>query len=667
LNPVFALLDDTAPNAHRTEAESLSRLYTGFVREHRSSDPASLDAVCEAVQADLAGGLHGVLLADYEWGAKLLGAGHAKLKADDHSCLRVLMFAQLQRLDGPAVADWLAQQEGQAEPAPAGTLGLQAEVTREAYEAAIARIHEAIRCGETYQVNYTYRLRGQVHGAPLALYRRLRARQAVSFGALIHLPMQPGDEVEWVLSRSPELMVRHTQGRLQTRPMKGTAARSQAPEGDSETARLLHADTKNRAENLMIVDLLRNDIGRIALTGSVKVPELFRIEPYATVFQMTSTIEAQRRPEVGLAGLLRAVFPCGSITGAPKHRTMEWIAALETSPRDLYTGAIGWLEGQPATTTADAAAPAADCPDLCLSVAIRTLALGPERAASAGGGGGLRDVELGVGGGIVLDSVAADEWEETRWKARFLTALDPGFALFETMRATHADGVAWRDRHRARLAASARQLGFAFDAQGFDALLDRCLALADPSDGPLRLRVALQADGRLALTHAPLAELAELLAGQPVRLLLADAPLPAARPLAAHKTTLRAEYDAGIARAQAAGAFDTLFFNADGALVEGGRSNLLLKLRGRWFTPPLSDGVLPGVMRGVLMDDPAWQLTAKRLTLDDLRQAEALVVCNALRGALPAVLAAPGDDAPAPSHAQPNLVTPALAPVEPAR
>lgn len=624
----FALLDD----AHATPARPTSRLLTGFVRTHRCTDPATLAATCAAIEDDLARGLHGVLLADYEWGAKLLHAGDAGLAAGDPGALRVLMFERLQRLDAAAVAGWLAGAEGRAEPSAAGAFDLRPTIGRAAFDAAIGRIHAAIRDGETYQVNFTYRLRGQAFGDPVALYRRLRARQDVDFGALIRLPAGDGDACEWVLSRSPELFLRHAGGRLQARPMKGTAVRALPPEGDSETARMLHEDVKNRAENLMIVDLLRNDLGRIARIGSVKVPELFSIEPYATVYQMTSTIEAARRPEVGLAGLLAAMFPCGSITGAPKHRTMEWIAALESTPRGLYTGAIGWLDApsDPAQGR---------CPDLCFSVAIRTLVLG-----AAGEGGG-RPLELGVGGGIVQDSVAADEWQETRWKARFLTALDPGLELFETVLATRAEGPRHRERHRARIAASAAALGFAFDAAAFDARLDaawRAACHEHPGAGAFRLRIALGPGGALAARCVPLAPLDPPgSAAAPVRLRCAAEPL-APHALAAHKTTLREAYDAGIRAAEAEGAFDTLFFAPDGRLLEGGRSNVFLHIDGRWCTPPVADGVLPGVMRAQLLADPALAAEERRLTRADLARAERILVCNALRGALEATLADPG-------------------------
>jgi para-aminobenzoate synthetase / 4-amino-4-deoxychorismate lyase len=612
----FALLDDRDASRDRPT----SRLYTGFVREHRCVDPAALDATWAKVDADLAAGLHALVLADYEWGAKLLRAGHAELPLDDVSCLRVLMFGSLERLAAYEVNDWLARRAAdERDDTPAsGVMDLEPSVDRTEFTQAIARIHAAIAAGETYQVNFTYRLHGQAYGSPLALYRALRARQPVSYGAFIALPEDAqGRPVTHVLSCSPELFLRHDAGRLTARPMKGTAARFTPPEGDSETARLLAQDTKNRAENLMIVDLLRNDLGRVAQTGSVTVPDLFAIEPYATVFQMTSTVQATLRPEIGMPELLRAVFPCGSITGAPKHHTMELIAGLESTPRGLYCGAIGW---------ADAPAGDARCGDLCLSVAIRTLTLGSPVQ-------GLRPLHLGIGAGIVQDSRADDEFDECRLKARFLTGHDPGFELFETMLVMPGGGIRHLERHLDRITNSAAALGFVCDRAGLCvALRERAAALVPGA--AYRLRLALAHGGRITLTHAPLQRLDEPV----VRLLIAPQRLPDVQPLAAHKTTLRAAYDEGVRAAEAAGAFDSLFFTCDGRLVEGGRSSVFVRLNGRWWTPPVADGALPGVMRAVLLDDPGWQASERRLGLDDLRGAEALMVCNALRGALPARL-----------------------------
>ena len=626
---VFALLDD----CHATPDRPSSRLYTGFVREHRCVAPEGLASLVEQVDADLRAGLHAVLLADYEWGAKLLGAGHAKLAADDASALRVLMFSALAHLSREGVDDWLAP--AQTEPGAAGVMNLEPSVDRPAFTRAIAGIHDAIRAGETYQVNYTYRLHGQAYGSPLDLYRRLRARQPVAYGALIALPA--GSAVTHVLSCSPELFLRHESGLLTARPMKGTARRVDVPEGDSETARHLSLDVKNRAENLMIVDLLRNDLGRVAETGSVKVPELFTIEHYATLFQMTSTVQARLQADVGLADLLRAVFPCGSITGAPKHHTMDLIAELESTPRGLYCGAIGWL---------DAPQGDARCGNFCLSVAIRTLTLGAQAE-------GLRPARLGVGAGIVLDSRADDEFDECRLKARFLTRTDPGLQLFETMRA-HRDAagpaVQHLDRHLARLAHSAQVLGFAYNREAVLATIDGCMKAGGPPPGAAwRLRLSLAHDGALQLTHAPLLPLPDsgessasvasgAAAGHGVALLLAATRLPDSQPLSAHKTTLRHVYDEGVRAAEQAGAFDSVFFTEDGRLVEGGRSSVFVQLQGRWWTPPLADGALSGVMRSVVLESQDWQAGERTLRMEDVQQASALMVCNALRGVLAARL-----------------------------
>jgi len=596
---VFALLDDASSKQPR------SRLYTGFVVEHRCEDPATLDATWARVDADLQRGLHAVLLADYEWGEKLV-LGRARCEP---AALRVLMFRQLERLSSEQVDAWLAARD--AAPA-SGVMNLQPSVDAPAFCDAIGRIHEAIRAGETYQVNYTYRLHGQAYGSPAGLYRALRRRQPVSYGALIPLP-----DGGCVLSCSPELFLRQEGGVLTARPMKGTAPRISEPESDSETARLLSLDTKNRAENLMIVDLLRNDLGRVARTGSVQVPSLFAIEPYSTLFQMTSTVQAELRPGLGWPELLRATFPCGSITGAPKHHTMELIGALETTPRGAYCGAIGWIDAPRAGHAIG---------DFCLSVAIRTLTLGAEQR-------GLRPLTLGIGAGIVLDSVAADEHDECRLKARFLTGLDPGFELFETLLHLPERGLQHRPLHLARLARSAAALGFAFDRSAALQALDEATAVVSATL-PSRVRLALAHDGRLTLTHAPLPPLAAPTVG----VLLAEQPLPDANPLAAHKTTLRAHYDAGIQAAERAGAFDSLFFQADGRLVEGGRSSVFVRLDGRWWTPPVADGALPGVMRGLLLASPVWAAAERSLTRADLQRAQALVVCNALRGVLPARL-----------------------------
>lgn len=370
----------------------------------------------------------------------------------------------------------------------------------------------------------------------------------------------------------------------------------------------------------MIVDLLRNDLGRVARTGSVRVPALFSVETYPTVFQMTSSIEAELSAATGFPDLLRALFPCGSITGAPKHRTMQLIAGLEDTPRGLYTGSIGWID-RPAEARGSVA-----CGDFCLSVAIRTLTLTPTEP-------GLHRGRMGVGAGIVIDSRADEEFEECLLKARFLTGLDPGFGLFESLYATRDDGIRHLELHLARLTASAADLGFELPRDDILAAL-ACRVASLPDARAMRMRLTLHKDGRFDITAAAL----EPLADGPVSVLLATEPINDRSGLLRHKTTLRHRYDQAIADAQRQGAFDTLFFDSAGFLTEGGRSNVFLKIDGQWFTPPLNHAILPGTMRTVLMRDPAWAIRESPLTLADLKRAERIVVTNALRGALDAVL-----------------------------
>ena len=617
---VWALLDDSA--------EGHGRLYTEFVREHRCELPQELDALWQQVAADQGTGLYALLLADYEWGVALQRGVSSRLQAGAPApALRVLMFARHQTLDEAGTAAWLqAQDSGQATPSAAGPLSLSSSVDEAAYVQAVEAVQEAIRQGISYQVNVTYRVQGALHGTPVALYRRLRARQPVAFGALILLP--EGGEV---LSLSPELFLRHHQGVLTAKPMKGTAARQADALADSradaQAAAALQQDPKNRAENLMIVDLLRNDIGRIAQTGSVQVPALFTIEPYATVYQMTSTVRARPRPEVSFPDVLRATFPCGSITGAPKHQTMALIEQLETTPRGLYCGAIGWV-APPAAGQA--------LGEFCLSVAIRTLEVGPLYTHT-----GMHPLRLGLGAGIVLDSVGADEWQECQHKARFLTDVDPGFELFETLRVEglpHQPHAPLRGAHLARLARSAQALGFAWREPEVAAALDQALtgltrqpAITTPQ---ARLRLSLNHRGAVTIQTEPLPELPSgpaLLSLNPLR-------LPNAQPLAAHKTTLRQHYDAAVRAAMAEGHFDQLFVTEGGWLTEGGRSSVFVKVDGQWCTPPVADGALPGVARaqvlaGGLEGQP---VVERRIWAAELERAQDFRVCNALRGVLPA-------------------------------
>lgn len=610
----FVLLDDA------TGAGEMCRLYTDFMR---------MDVVPAGALEDLEPrlaegwklGWHACLFAPYEFGAPLVGVPTlAQASADNplaDGAMRVLWFAAKTACDSAAVRRWLERQCDRT--VPVGAMQVRSDTDSAAFHAAIARIHQWIEAGDTYQVNFTQRLRFEAFGDPIAFYRDLRGAQPVPYGALARLP---GDH--WVLSLSPELFFRHDGGgKLVTRPMKGTALRSGDAKRDAEAAAALAADDKNRAENVMIVDLLRNDLGRVARPGTVQVPERFAVHPFGQVLQMTSTVTATTRTGTALTDLLAALFPCGSITGAPKRRTMEIIAQLERAPRGLYTGAIGWV---------DAPQPGEALGRAVLSVAIRTLVLGPRRDD------GLRAGEMGVGSGIVHDSVAAEEYAECGWKARFLTGHDPGFTLIETMRVEQGRCLRL-DAHLARLRASAACFGFRFDeAQAREAIAQQAAALAQ---GPARLRATLDKAGALHLTSGALAPLQD----GPVGLIVAGTALPVADPLRRHKTSARETFDAGWREAERVGAFDSLFFNTQGKLLEGGRSSVFVRVDGRWLTPPLTADILPGVMRDAVLRDGQTYLggpvTESPITREMLLRADELAIANALRGVLPATLLRP--------------------------
>jgi para-aminobenzoate synthetase/4-amino-4-deoxychorismate lyase len=567
--------------------------------------------------------LYAVALFSYETGTRLHAVADYPADANnandvndavDNPCMpsRILFFAQRQKMTAVQVSAWLANQTGDttSSTAPAGIADVRSTVDEAAFTQSIDQIHDYITAGDTYQVNYTYRLHFDVYGSPIALYRRLRERQPVPYGALIWLP---NDEV--ILSFSPELFVQHQQGQLQARPMKGTAAASGNDIEDQQRAAALSQDKKNRAENLMIVDLLRNDLGRVAIPGSVKVPKLFQVERFSSVLQMTSSIAAQLEPHSDLADIMSALFPCGSITGAPKHRSMEIIRELENSVRGMYTGAIGWI---------DAAQAPQKVGDFCLSVPIRTLHLSVPTA-------GKRTGIMGVGAGIVHDSVASEEYAECQLKARFLTGLAPEFDLFETMFATQ-NGARHIEQHLQRLRASALYFGFKFDEPFIrQSLADYCQQLAPGT--AFRLRLTLKPDGTVELQSAMLPSLPEV-----VKVMLSPQACLTDPVLLQHKTSLRQQYDQGWRIAEKHGCFDMLFFNAKGHVTEGGRSNLFLRRGTQWFTPALSDGVLPGIMRAELLKqlcvDTQLQVIEQSLTLDDLANADELLLCNALRGKL---------------------------------
>jgi para-aminobenzoate synthetase / 4-amino-4-deoxychorismate lyase len=457
------------------------------------------------------------------------------------------------------------------------------------YRTAFERVESLIAAGDTYQVNLTFKARFRLEGDPVALYRDLVAKQPVAYGALINTGAQ------WVLSRSPELFVSSRGGMLSARPMKGTLERGRTIAEDAVGRAALAADEKNRAENLMIVDLLRNDLGRIAEIGSVKVTDLFTVETYRTLHTMTSGITAQRRPGVTTTDLLANLFPCGSITGAPKLRAMEIIHEVEAGPRGLYTGSIGYF---------------APDGDLMLNVAIRTAVI------NADNGG-----EIGIGGGIVADSTASDEYREALLKMAFFTDPTAPVTLIETMLWERGTGFYLRDRHLDRMAVSALYFGLSFNRVAILALLE---SQSFPAD---RMRVRLTLD-----PSGPAVTAVELPPNPAVfRFTIAAERVDSESLWLAHKTTNRAFYDEPRQRAHAAlGVEEVVFLNERGELTEGSITNLFLERHGVLLTPPLSAGLLPGTLRAELI--ATGKAVEQRLTLADLETAEAIWLGNSVRG-----------------------------------
>jgi para-aminobenzoate synthetase/4-amino-4-deoxychorismate lyase len=451
-------------------------------------------------------------------------------------------------------------------------------ISRAEYETALSAVKTHIEAGDVYQANLTFAASVSIAGDPLALYAALRRRARAGHGAIVFTGSH------WLLSLSPELFFTLEAGRITARPMKGTAPR------DADPA-LFAADPKQRAENLMIVDLLRNDLSRVARTGSVEVPKLFAVETYPTILQMTSTVTAALEDGLGPVDLLEAIFPCGSITGAPKIRAMEIIAGLEAAPRGPYCGAIGAL---------------APDGDAAFNVAIRTLVLKQ----------GERVARLGLGSAIVADSDAGDEWRECLAKGKFV-ATARSFDLIETMRFDPVDGIADLDRHLARMKASAEALDFRYDRH--EARND--LQAATFRAGASRLRLALSRGGCMAIELTPLPEPIE----EPVAVALAPLPVAPHDFRLRHKTSDRAFYDDA---RRASGAFEIMFTDPDGFLTEGSFTSLFVERENMLLTPPLARGLLPGILRGRLIDEGR----AKEADLKKEDLAGGFLIGNALRG-----------------------------------
>lgn len=463
-------------------------------------------------------------------------------------------------------------------------------ISEETYCAKVQRVKEYIRAGDTYQVNLTDRIDAKFNTSTDETFAALSSRQPVAYSAFLNVG---GSHI---LSLSPELFFRIHNGSIVTRPMKGTMPRGLDSVEDIETALRLKNDEKNRAEHVMIVDLLRNDLGRICTMGSIRVEDLFSVEKYKTLFQMTSTVSGTLRDEISYYEIFKSMFPSGSITGAPKIRTMQIIHELEHRPRGVYTGAIGFIAPDRSSV---------------FNVAIRTLVLKNGKAS------------MGVGGGIVADSEPMDEYRECLLKASFLTRTTPSFQLIETML---WDGeISLLGLHLDRMEASASYFEFPFDRQSITARLSTQSKQFSPNDR-YRIRLLLDSAGKTtvaATTYIPQRSTGHVQVSSE-RTYSGDVFLR-------HKTTHRERYDRLYAQAYANGFDDIIFLNERDEVTEGTISNIFALRDGALQTPPLRSGILPGVYRRHVLE---LNKTAEErvLTIQDLESADSVFLCNSVRG-----------------------------------
>ncbi|MCK2005881.1 aminodeoxychorismate synthase component I [[Brevibacterium] frigoritolerans] len=467
----------------------------------------------------------------------------------------------------------------------------QSETDSNAYRSGFQRIKSEIKKGNTYQVNYTMRLQSQFEGDDFAFFERLKRAQRSNYSAYLNVGSHR------ILSASPELFFRWEDGQLITRPMKGTVKRGTTLKGDQLNAEWLAASEKNQAENYMIVDLLRNDLGMIAEPGSVEVPQLKAIEKYPTVWQMTSTITADTNPGTTIIDIFKALFPCGSITGAPKIKTMEIIADIENSPREVYCGAIGFITPES---------------EAVFNVPIRTVVIDKETGKA----------EYGVGGGITWDSELSEEYDEAFLKAKLLTVERPAYKLLESIKLSDGEYYLLND-HIDRMKHSAAYFDYQFSELY---LRDQLQKYAEINHGTLqKVRVLLHENGEIEVLGQEIKPL-----DPEFKAILAEAPISRGNPFLFHKTTNRDVYESF--QMNNPDFQDVLLWNEEGFITEFTNGNVVVKLNGDLYTPPVESGLLAGTFRQELIRKE--EIKVKNISKADLNNAEEIWFINSVRGKL---------------------------------
>jgi para-aminobenzoate synthetase / 4-amino-4-deoxychorismate lyase len=585
LSETFVLLDNNSGSG----APSL--LFTDPVEIVSAETPEEVSAAIARIEAAVKSGLHAAGFFAYELGyvlePKLAGL---MPKRRNVPLIWLGLYKSPVEMTSKEVEHWLATHTR------SGSYHF-ADVTlawdEAAYLERFVQVQEKIRAGDIYQLNLAFKARFNLSGSPLTFFLDLRQKQRVAYGGIADTGKVT------VLSASPELFIEQEGRIVSTRPMKGTAPRAGTIEADAEARRQLATDVKQRAENLMIVDLMRNDIGRIAEIGSVSVTDLFTVETFQTLHQMTSGIRATLKEDIGMAELLRGIFPPGSVIGAPKIRAMELIAGLETEPRGVYCGAIGHVSPQGRAL---------------FNVAIRTAVV-------------FRDAtgEMGIGSGIVWDSQGEKEYAECLLKMKFLTDPVKRFDLIETMLYEPGGELVLLERHMDRLRTSAHYFAFAFD----EAAARRALAEAVKGKAErLRVRLLLLEGGAVSVTTTPLPHAK---ADALMRFVLSPTKLNSADIFLFHKTTRRELYDREWQHySESAGADEVIYLNERGELAEGSRTTIFLEKDGQLLTPALSSGLLAGTLRaGLLASGRAREAVLK---LNDLETADTIYLGNSVRG-----------------------------------
>jgi para-aminobenzoate synthetase/4-amino-4-deoxychorismate lyase len=571
--------------------------FKGLSRELRANTLNEVRATIEAAEAAAADGAWVVGLVAYEAAPAFDRHLVVNPPEQNTTSFPLAWFGLFDRRDDATPLDSLPA------PSPAGPSLLRRSPGALAFCEAVEDIRARIAAGDVYQVNLTEEVVGRSDGAPFDLYLKMTRAQRSGYGAFIDV----GDSLAGhiVVSASPELFFRWDDHGITARPMKGTAPRHPDLATDRRVANRLTTSSKERAENVMIVDLLRNDLSRIALPGGVVVEDLLALERYETVWQLTSTVNAKPRPDVSVADVFAAMFPCGSVTGAPKVAAMEVITELERRPRGVYCGAIGYL-GPPTQSTR-----------AVFSVPIRTALV--DRVMGT--------FSYGVGAGITWPSSPAAENAELESKCRVLTDDHPPFSLLETMRCDR-DGIANLERHMGRLSQSAEWFAFPLDIEALVAALAALPARTEP----MRLRVLVERDGGFHIECIPLND-----APSEVTLAIDCACMRSDDVFCLHKTTNRAHYEA--ARQRHPQVDDVVLTNERGEITETTIANIAMRIDDKWWTPPLKSGCLPGIGRQVRVD--AGELLERVLWPRDLLAADEIAIVNDLRGWRPARLAPP--------------------------